>query len=300
MKFPIFIVLVFFSLFVRTVLAEVDDGTVIHSGEATFYGDGALGHCGFPVDRQPLYHGAMNHTDYDTAAACGTWVSITGPKGEVTAYIDDECPECKEGDIDLGPGTFTMVADRALGRVPITWHYVPSPDTTPIVYYWKEGSSQWHIELQIRNHRYGIQRVEIKNRTSEWIEMPRMVYNYFKLPGGIDGEEGPYSIRTTDVFSQQVADTGLFLTEATESTGTANFPRMQSTVQKNKLRRVNRRNSKNHMTLVVSGMSQRSTPVISEGMEIYTLEGKRIKGSARLFSKKTTAVFVVMEDAPAR
>jgi expansin (peptidoglycan-binding protein) len=110
----------------RDCHADVDDGTVLHHGEATFYGEGGLGHCGF-TSVQPAYHGAMNHTDYDSSAACGTWVHIFGPKGDVVAFIDDECPECKEGDIDLGPNTFDMVADRTLGRVPITWRYVPSP-----------------------------------------------------------------------------------------------------------------------------------------------------------------------------
>ncbi|MFW5775324.1 MAG: hypothetical protein ACOCW2_03450, partial [Chitinivibrionales bacterium] len=71
-------------------VCEVDDGSVLHEGEATFYGDGSFGHCGFPVEQQPQFHGAMNHTDYDTAAACGTWVRIWGPNGEVTAFIDDE------------------------------------------------------------------------------------------------------------------------------------------------------------------------------------------------------------------
>jgi hypothetical protein len=33
--------------------AKVDDVSVLHLGEATFYGEGSFGHCGFPVEDQP-------------------------------------------------------------------------------------------------------------------------------------------------------------------------------------------------------------------------------------------------------
>lgn len=273
------IVIVSFSLLVHGSYAEVDDGTVIHNGEATYYSDGAFGHCGFPVERQPLYHGAMNHTDYDTAASCGTWVHITGPKGEVTAYIDDECPECKEGDIDLGPGTFDMIADRVLGRVPIQWHYVASPDTTPIIYYWKEGSSQWHIELQIRNHRYAVRSVEIKNASSDWVIMPRTVYNYFRLPGGINGEDGPYSVRVTDIYSRQLTDTGLILTESTESVGIANFAGREDIVKIRYLQTVKRSMAGGEVKPVMFGVFRKNEKIIGREMQLFTLAGKRVEAS---------------------
>ena len=202
----------------------VDDGSVLHNGEATFYGDGGGGNCGFPGEEQPQFHGAMNQIDYDSAAVCGAWVHITGPKGEVTAFIDDRCPECKEGDIDLGPGTFEAIADRALGRVPIQWRYVEGPVEGPIAYYWQTGSSVWHIAVQIRNHRYAITSVEIANAGSDWLSMNRSYDNYFVLAGGINsGESGPFRLRVTDIFGRQLVDTGLVILEGEVVTGTTNF-----------------------------------------------------------------------------
>jgi expansin (peptidoglycan-binding protein) len=209
---------------IRFAFGAVDDGSVLHSGEATFYGDGGGGNCGFPGSEQPLYHGAMNHFDYDSAAACGTWVHIFGPRGEVTAFIDDRCPECQKGDIDLGPGTFEKIADKALGRVPITWRYVDAPVTGPIEYYWRGGSSQWYIAVQIRNHRYGITSVEIKTGSSEWIRFNRSFDNYFILPRGVNNAEpGPYDLRVTDILGRQLIDTGLTILGDQTVAGTANF-----------------------------------------------------------------------------
>jgi expansin (peptidoglycan-binding protein) len=209
---------------VWNIAAEVDDGSVVHQGEATFYGEGALGHCGFPVETQPQFHGAMNHTDYDTAAACGAWVHIWGPKGEVTAFIDDECPECKPGDIDLGPNTFTKIGDPAAGRIPIKWCYVPMASANPVRYHWQAGSSQWHIAVQVLNHSRGITKLEMKTMTSDWVLIPRQVYNYFVLPGGIDSAPGPYSVRITDILGNQLIDSDVTISQNQTQDGAANFP----------------------------------------------------------------------------
>ncbi|MBN1760500.1 MAG: hypothetical protein JW863_19380 [Chitinispirillaceae bacterium] len=221
-KIPLIIISI--AIGFADIFGVVDDGSVLHSGEATFYGDGGGGNCGFPGEEQPLFHGAMNQIDYDSAAVCGAWVHIVGPKGEVTAFIDDRCPECKEGDVDLGPGTFDAIADRAAGRVPIQWRYVEGPVDGPIAYYWQTGSSEWHIAVQIRNHRYALTSVEVANAGNDWLPMQRSYDNYFVLPGGIGGgEAGPFRLRVTDIFGRQLIDTGLTIMEGELVTGTANF-----------------------------------------------------------------------------
>lgn len=92
-----------YLLYSSLSLAAIDDGSVLHHGESTFYEENGLGHCGCPPSLQPTHRGAINHEDYGGAASCGTWVNITGPNREIPAYIDNECPEYKKGDIDLSP-----------------------------------------------------------------------------------------------------------------------------------------------------------------------------------------------------
>jgi len=98
-------------------------------GDGTFYGaggNGANGACMLPPD----FNGvdttvAMNHVQFDNGAACGRCVRITGNGGgagmtpilgPLYGTVDNECPECKHGDIDLG-----LAGD---GRWNINWEYI--------------------------------------------------------------------------------------------------------------------------------------------------------------------------------
>jgi expansin (peptidoglycan-binding protein) len=260
----------FFLIFVSFAAADVDNGSVIHKGEATFYGENGLGHCGFTTV-QPQYHGAMNHIDYDSSAACGTWVQISGPRGDVITFIDDECPECKEGDIDLGPRTFEVIADRSLGRVPITWHYVSAPVDGPIQYFWKDGTSQHHLEIQVRNHRYGITKLEMQTQTSDWIELTREPYNFFRKFEGINREIGPYNIRVTDINGTVLVDSLIDLIPEATINGKANFPDVSSSV---KSYNVHKKNYSQKSNLHISIGNPIHSKVINGLVNVYTINGQ--------------------------
>jgi expansin (peptidoglycan-binding protein) len=268
-------VLLAIVLFARGIFAEVDDGSVLHTGEATYYGDTTFGHCGFPAAQQQFYHGAMNHEDYDTAAPCGAWVHIAGPLGEVTAFIDDECPECKKGDIDLGPRTFAVIGDLKDGRIPISWRYVEAPITGPIQYFWKDGSSQWHIEVQIRNHRNAIKNVDICIPPGDWIAMPRKTYNFFVLEGGVSANPGLYTMRVTDVFGQQLVDSNVALAAGQVVDGKANFPGRQAGILSRSRpggkRPIDR--SAYRMVSIWNGFPARCF-LLQGAVELFTLSGK--------------------------
>jgi expansin (peptidoglycan-binding protein) len=81
------------------------------SGEGTYYGATGEGACSFDASSNRMV-AAMNHTDYAGSAACGEYVTVTGPKGTITVRITDECPECAAGDIDLSGEAFALIADR--------------------------------------------------------------------------------------------------------------------------------------------------------------------------------------------
>ena len=257
------------------VFAGVDDGSVLHTGEATYYSDTTFGHCGFPTDQQRFYHGAMNHEDYDTAAPCGAWVHITGPLGEVTAFIDDECPECKKGDIDLGPRTFAVIGDLKDGRIPISWRYAEAPVTGPIQYFWKEGSSQWHIEVQIRNHRYAIKKVDICVPPDDWIAMPRKTYNFFVLEGGVSAKPGPYTLRVTDIFGQQLVDSNVALAAEQVVDGKTNFPERPASIysQSRPGGKIAFNRSACQVVSIGNGFPAHCYPPQS-AIEVFTLSGK--------------------------
>ena len=215
-------------------LGHADDGSVnagatcsatptVHTGEGTYYtfADGS-GNCMLPATPDDLDIGAMNHDDYAGSAACGRCAHVTGAKGELLIRIVDQCPECPAGNIDFSPSAFAKLDDIAKGRIPITWSYAACVVSGPIVYHFKDGSSQWWTAVQMRNHRYGIAKLEYADDTGAWVSVPRLDYNYFVQASGMG--PGPYNFRVTDVNGAVLEDTGVPLVANGDSVGTNQFP----------------------------------------------------------------------------
>lgn len=174
-----------------------------HEGEATFYGYGGGGNCSFPLPDRPT--AAMNHDDYDGSRACGACIEVTNPANglSVEVRIDDQCPECAVGDVDLDQEAFAQIADLAQGRIPVRWSYVAcSPPTISL--YFKEGSSQWWTAVQVRDHRYPVARLawRASGTTDAFKGVPRESYNYFVASSGMG--PGPYDFKITDVYGHVV------------------------------------------------------------------------------------------------
>ena len=175
------------------------------SGEGTFYGATGQGACSFDASSD-LMVAAMNHTDYAGSAACGEYVTISGPIGTVTVRITDECPECAAGDIDLSAQAFAKIADPVAGRVPISWQVVSGEVSGPVQYRYKEGSTRYWTAIQVRNHRLPIARLEIRpTGASAWIDVQRTDYNYFVYPTAIDA--GSLQVRITSSTGEVLQDT---------------------------------------------------------------------------------------------
>jgi len=195
----------------------------MHSGEATYYdfADGS-GNCSFPATPDDLMVGAMNQTDYAGSAACGTCARVTGPEGTINIRIVDRCPECAPGDIDLSPSAFEQLAAVSLGRVPIAWAYESCEVSGPLIYHFKDGSSQWWTAVQVRNHRNGIARFEYQAGDGSFVEVARENYNFFVEPAGMG--VGPLTFRVTDVFGNVVTDTGIPVLDDADAVGASQFP----------------------------------------------------------------------------
>jgi expansin len=187
------------------------------TGEATYYDATGAGNCSFPASPDDLMVAALNNADYRTADLCGACASVTGPTGSVTVRIVDRCPECLHGDLDLSREAFALISPLEAGRVDITWHLVACPVTGAMSYELKDGSSQYWTAIQVRNHRYAIDTLEIDGNPVE-----RVSYNYFIDTDGAG--PGPYTLRITDVRGQTVEETGVVLGDAEVRQGTQQFP----------------------------------------------------------------------------
>jgi len=194
-----------------------------YSGDGTYYAGDGSGNCSFPAGGSVMY-AAMNNTDYGTDGyACGAYVEATGPKGKVTVQIVDRCPGCKVGDIDFSPEAFDLIANRADGRVPITWNIVSAPASVgTLQFVVKDGSNQWWIGIQVRQHANMITKIEALVGGT-WQTLARQQYDYFLAASGLG--VGPFTVRVTDYYGQVLTKSGITLSPSVVQTSTLQFTR---------------------------------------------------------------------------
>ncbi|KAI8366087.1 RlpA-like double-psi beta-barrel-protein domain-containing protein-containing protein, partial [Radiomyces spectabilis] len=99
------------------------------SGFGTYYGVG-FGSCGkkdtddemIVAVNQPQMHNGANP---NTNPRCGKQVFIRGIHGSATARVEDTCPTCPSGNLDMSPTVFQKVCgDLDIGRCSIKWKFL--------------------------------------------------------------------------------------------------------------------------------------------------------------------------------
>ncbi|MEV7230277.1 expansin EXLX1 family cellulose-binding protein [Polymorphospora sp. NPDC051019] len=183
--------------------------TTAQNGKATFYdsngGGGNCSHVGPPATRMYV---ALGPTEYDDAAACGSYLDVTGPKGKVRVMVMDQCPECPPGHIDLSRQAFAKIADPVQGVVPVTYRRVVDPALPgPLAFRIKDGASQWWFAVLVTNHGNPLNKVEARPPGGGWKSAVRQDYNYWIIEGGLG--PGPYTIRVTDDRGRQAVAEGI-------------------------------------------------------------------------------------------
>lgn len=191
------------------------------SGEGTYYDADGTGNCSFEADPGRMV-AAMNAADYAGAAWCGACIRVSGPDGDVTVRIVDQCPGCAQGDVDLSREAFALIAPLSAGRVAISWQEVACDVAGPIRYHFKDGSNPFWTAIQVRDHRYPIAKLEAATATGTFTAIDRVDYNYFVEPSGLG--DGPYHLRVTDTRGHVVEDTAVMPGDDVSRAGAAQFP----------------------------------------------------------------------------
>lgn len=195
----------------------------IHKGVATFYEFNGGGAANLDYLSEHFYTAAMNTEDYMNGLA-GAYIEVTDKDGDkINVVITDRLPEGKKGDIDLDRKAFKVIESEVTGKMNITWRILPFPTEEPISYVFKPTSSQYWAEVQVRNGRYPIKKLEYKNSKGKFIELPRQEYNYFTAASGMG--KGPYTFRVTDFYGHVLIDSGISIdTSGDPVCGKMNFP----------------------------------------------------------------------------
>ncbi|MFG1884455.1 expansin EXLX1 family cellulose-binding protein [Micromonospora sp. NPDC049102] len=192
--------------------AAPPSGNTVHRGTASFYDAGRSGGtCSFPGPPVDRLYVALGSSQYGNAAACGSYLDVTGPKGTVRVMVMDQCGGCGSSKIDLSDEAFTRIADRSQGIARVTYRTVVDPSLDGgLTFRVKGGASQYWFAVQVGNHGNPLRSVEAKGPTGGFRKTARQVDNYWTVEDGIG--PGPYTIRVTDVYGHRSTATGIRMT----------------------------------------------------------------------------------------
>jgi len=196
--------------------------TYSQTGKGTYYtGNDRGGHCAlWPLPAfvdSSITRVAMNKIDYigfDKSSGCGICLEINGTGeglgrdpilGPFIAFVNDECPECSKGAIDVGTGKD--------GLWDIHWKAINCPVGNHKISYMWEGSHEFYVKIQPRNLRIGIKSLEIQNAGSTaWTTATRTSDNFFECLACPKPLAFPLSLRLTgfndEVLLDQVSKVG--------------------------------------------------------------------------------------------
>lgn len=159
---------------------QAQDTAQWFTGKATYYNFNGRGNCAFKAPSKPVLTAAINTPQYAGSELCGACLEVQGQKGSVVVRVEDRCPGCPFGSLDLSMTAFATIDDLAKGRVPIKWRVVPCRDTSPISIYVEGGASAYFALLRVQGTRLPVRSLEILT-DSTYRALPRKMNNFFEL-----------------------------------------------------------------------------------------------------------------------
>jgi expansin (peptidoglycan-binding protein) len=192
-------------------------GAASHSaavhGKATHYGPASTGgNCSFPSVPANKLTVAAGPDLYASGAGCGGYLDVTGPNGTIRVKIDNRCPECGPGHLDLSDEAFAALAPLGRGLIPVTYRVATDPKPAPALSFRvKEGSSRYWLGLLVDGTGNRLRSVEVRTG-SRWRALTRTDYGYWLAPAGAG--PGPFTVRVTDVAGHRATAGGIRLAPA--------------------------------------------------------------------------------------
>jgi expansin (peptidoglycan-binding protein) len=193
-----------------------------HQGKATFYDlGGTQGNCSTKPPADDLYV-ALGKSEYSGAAACGSYLDVTGPKGKVRVKVFDSCPECAPGHLDLSRTAFKKIGKEIDGIIPITYKAVPNaPAPDPLSITFVEGTSPFYWAVTIDNHSNPIESVRAKGPGGSFRAAALEDYNVWIIDGQMGG--GPFQVKMTDIYGKTITAKNIKLKPQQKQTASVRF-----------------------------------------------------------------------------
>jgi expansin len=185
--------------------------TGVTTGQAFYYSPGGgAGSCSFgALSRGGLYV-SLGASQYAGGAACGSYLDVTGPGGQVQAEVVDFCPGCTGGGIDMSEAAFARVASSSAGTARVSYTLVRDPQLPgPLELRVADSASSDWLAVQVLNNGNPLSSVAVQSSGGSWQVMKLSHDDYWTLPAGAG--PGPFRFRITDMFGHSVVASGIRL-----------------------------------------------------------------------------------------
>ncbi|RJO73524.1 hypothetical protein D5S18_20160 [Nocardia panacis] len=187
------------------------------AGEARYYHFDSEVACSYPNLEPDGRYVGLSGAEYGRADACGGYLDIHGPRGEVRALIVDRCPGCAAGELDLSAAAFERIAAPADGVVAVTYTMVRDPQPPAELTYavQPDSSPQW-LAILLFGAGNPVRQVAIRPPGGDWRDLRHGRDNYWT---GSGAGTGPFAVRVTDVHGQSAEFGGVTLDSEQRSAG---------------------------------------------------------------------------------
>jgi expansin (peptidoglycan-binding protein) len=159
------------------------------SGDITAYGAQPSNQfCGFneaswnyqgASSTKAIMTAAINAPQMNNSLACGTCAVVTLNSKATVVLLDNICPECKYGDLDLSQDAWkAIVGDTNYGRKKASWEFSECPSapggfSKGTVSLRANQVNYWWVAMNPSGMRCGVQSMDMKYAGSQWVPMVR-------------------------------------------------------------------------------------------------------------------------------
>jgi len=180
----------------------------VRTGQASFYkAKGGRGACDLPgTSPWDTLYAAINRHDWMGSASCGACLMVRNDSDSVMVRVNDRCPGCKHGGLDLSPAAFRRLASLRRGRTSISWRYVACPESSLSISRARSSSVHWS-SVQVWGLPWPTDSFAVLHDTT-WIPFRRQRHNHFTAR---DLPSTPWTVRQIDVRGRARIDSLLAL-----------------------------------------------------------------------------------------
>jgi len=172
---------------------------------AVFYDPGhAVGSCSLGPFPAAGRYVSLPPERFGHSAACGSYLTVQGPRGQVRAEVVDLCPGCAADMINLSRAAFTRIAAPGPGSARIRFWPVNDPPLPGPLILRLAQTPTGLLTLQVRRHGNALASVAVGTPGTQvpaWQPFT-LSANGIWVAGGHLGQ-GPFNIRITDTGGHQ-------------------------------------------------------------------------------------------------